>query len=624
MNMPDQETLLSANLEFLKSHSCGSTCEEIRKAATGGSPVAVTPSGDGFRVTSVREGSTARIDLHSARAPREEAIRQIHSWAESCGVTWKGTVAVLGFGGGWHLEVISALAREGALILVIDPDPSAVRQVLEVVDVRRMEPTGACLRFIVSTDTRRLAHLFRCAIEMRHGIGVSIFCHPGLFRASPTLFNSLHDEVVKEFRCEAMNRGTFAVKSAEWQANKMENLPWSLANPGIDVLKGRFAGSPGFVVAAGPSLNDSMSQIARGKGRVPIIAVGTALKPLLSAGVRPDFVMSVDASEKIWRQFAGADASPAYLLAETITYPPVVEMFKDRLFSFSSGALGEFDTWLGSFGARPATMMAGGTVTVCAIDAAVYLGLNPIYVFGLDLAYGGDGASHAAGSVYDGGGYPRQPMVEVPGNYSEKAVTTKQFALYINIVEAFVGDLSARSKATIINVNTRGARIKTMRLIRPSEIPETIYDSAVDALSVTQLVRTGCAGVERAKALEAWNGLSRSLDVVMGLAERASSLCATAAASAADTPKRASLMSELDGIDAKLKREKTALNLINGVLKSVCMDILGKEFVPTSETDSFLRNIERIGMFYTHVKTASEWVAKSLGRAFDKYEASSV
>ncbi len=617
--MSDHTSLLEANLEFLRIHSFGDSHAIVAAADPAASPVDVRSEPCGLRITAIRAGSAARVDLHSVRAPREEAIRQVHAWATSAGVSWKGTVVVLGLAGAYHVEVMAALAREGALLLVVDPDPAAVRRVMESVDLRRLEATGVTLKFIVSSDPQALSRLFRIAISKRNDFDISIFSHPGMCRAFPERFQRLHDALAAEFRIEAMDRGTFASKSAEWQTNKMANLPYSLTNPGIEVLRGAFKGLPGYVVAAGPSLNETMPRIIEAKGRIPIIAVGTGLKPLLAAGVHPDFVISVDASKLIWPQFKGVDPAATFLLAEMITYPSVVELFKDRLFSFSSSALGEFDSWLASFDAKPATVVAGGTVTVCAIDAAVYLGLDPVYVFGLDLAFGGDGASHVSGSVYDGGTYPRQVMVRVPGNY-EEVVTTRQFSMYINIVKAFVGDLVAKTKVGVVNVNTRGARIDSMELLHPDDLRMELQGPPLDIPATIAAARASWKGVDRSRVLDAWQELSKDLETLRGLAERGAAICASAKERCGEAGGQAVLLAELDEIDASLKREKTALNLINGVLKSVSMNILGEEFMPASEPDSFLKNIERIGLFYSHIKMASAWVVDALGASFEKFD----
>lgn len=44
----------------------------------------------------------------------------------------------------------------------------------------------------------------------------------------------------------------------------------------------------GIVVAAGPSLNKNIYELKKAKGKAFIVAVDTAIKPLLKAGIVPD------------------------------------------------------------------------------------------------------------------------------------------------------------------------------------------------------------------------------------------------------------------------------------------------------------------------------------------------
>ena len=51
---------------------------------------------------------------------------------------------------------------------------------------------------------------------------------------------------------------------------------------------------PGILVSAGPSLNKNIKELKRAKGKAFIIAVDTAIKPLLSEGIIPDMFAVVD------------------------------------------------------------------------------------------------------------------------------------------------------------------------------------------------------------------------------------------------------------------------------------------------------------------------------------------
>lgn len=56
---------------------------------------------------------------------------------------------------------------------------------------------------------------------------------------------------------------------------------------------------PGIVVAAGPSLNKNIQELKKAKGKAFIIAVDTAIKPLLAEGIIPDMFAIVDGGKPL-------------------------------------------------------------------------------------------------------------------------------------------------------------------------------------------------------------------------------------------------------------------------------------------------------------------------------------
>ncbi len=69
-------------------------------------------------------------------------------------------------------------------------------------------------------------------------------------------------------------------------ANVANNLPTYLATPPIDILKGRFAGCPGILVAAGPSLRKHLDMLAQLRGRAAILLRADSLQDAAGAGHR--------------------------------------------------------------------------------------------------------------------------------------------------------------------------------------------------------------------------------------------------------------------------------------------------------------------------------------------------
>ncbi len=285
-------------------------------------------------------------------------------------------------------------------------------------------------------------------------------------------------EVRDRMRLKLYNMATLIHLGPLWQHNITKNLPSIVSNPGVKALECTFEGKPAIVVAAGPSLNNSLQYIKEYKDQFVIIAVGTALRPLLQAGIRPDLVVSIDASYKIGAQFDKIDCSDLFLVASNIAFPQITDRFKGVFYGYTGGD--PIGTWITRISHDTGTIMAGGTVTATAINLAVKMGCNPVICTGLDLCMAETGYTHANNSMYHGVKLPSDQLVAVPGNFRDPVLTTGQFYTYIEIISDYA---KSRKDVCFLNATDDGAKLDGMRVIAPSDIldyasisPLTAYD----------------------------------------------------------------------------------------------------------------------------------------------------
>jgi len=163
------------------------------------------------------------------------------------------------------------------------------------------------------------------------------------------------------------------------------NLGTYVSTPPIDPLRDRFHGNPAVVVSAGPSLRKNIDRLASLKGKAVLIAVQTAVKPLLARGIVPDFVTSLDFHEISRKFFEGVEGlERCHLIAEPKATWHVVDAFPGRVSLLDNGwarlVLGDE---LGARGGLP----AGATVSHLAFYLAHYLGCDPVILVGQDLAF---------------------------------------------------------------------------------------------------------------------------------------------------------------------------------------------------------------------------------------------
>jgi hypothetical protein len=247
-------------------------------------------------------------------------------------------------------------------------------------------------------------------------------------------------------------------------------MPANFSEPPADILKGAFEGGTAVVAGAGPSLTAALPYIREIRDRVVLFAVGTAVKPLCSAGIKPDFTVAVDCSPKIISQYQGAEVENTFLFAEPLVSPDVFDLFSGHLFRIATGAVPEFNSWLDKEGVRPELFRSGGTVALTAFELARFAGCRDIVFTGVDLAVSEDGTSHASNSVYDSNKLEKNELTEVEGNYGNTVLTTFQFRDYINIMRNYFGN--SFTNVNFINITAGGAFLgESVKAVKPPEMP---------------------------------------------------------------------------------------------------------------------------------------------------------
>lgn len=208
------------------------------------------------------------------------------------------------------------------------------------------------------------------------------------------------------------------------------------------------------VVAAGPSLDDTMETIRRWQGKKKIICVGTVFRKLISRGIRPDFVVVIDPQERTLRQIDGLESETVPMILGVTAH-----------WGFAENYLGEkyivymrtFDEMVENHIASIAKEVwpSGSTVTWMALEVALRLGAKKVYLAGVDLAYPG-GVTHATDTL-DYAVKKVEGLLEVCGVGGISVYTDKVFASYREEIENRIAETEG---VTFYNLSQVGARIK--------------------------------------------------------------------------------------------------------------------------------------------------------------------
>ncbi len=167
-------------------------------------------------------------------------------------------------------------------------------------------------------------------------------------------------------------------------------------------LKGAFQGIPAIVCGAGPSLKKAIALLKKLEGRAVVIAGGSTLAALSSAGVEPHFGLAIDPNLEEYRRFRNSFAFECPLLISTRVFPGIFQTCNGPFGYLRSGIGGVPELWLeeelGLCDPLLGEHLSEESISVTAIALAFaqHIGCGPILLSGVDLAYTG-GERYAPG-----------------------------------------------------------------------------------------------------------------------------------------------------------------------------------------------------------------------------------
>lgn len=598
-------SLFQQNMDYVKTHSSSFSFKSLSSAPDETDKLSVEDAETGNPVFYANH-KTEKVLLHSKRAPAEESARQLEQWEKNSPVDWNATVLVLGFAGMHHVTALYEKLGPCGTLIVVDAIPEVFKKSLKFCAISKLEQRPGNIVFIVGDTPEVLARELRHYLKQKISINVAIFSHAGVFRSFGGVYDAVYEKFITEIRTEVVDRGTAAEMSDEWIQNSMLNLPAVLRAGSISIFKNLFKGRTALMVAAGPSLNKALEYIKKAADKYVIFCVGTALVPLLRAGIEPDFVIVVDCDPIVMKQFSGEILpEKSILLASPVVFSELLNLFPaERLAFFDIGIPSGFNEWISRIDAGLEYLAVGGTVSLTAIDAAVYSGCENVIFCGLDLAFLDDGTTHASNSMYDGQKDGKENLVKVKGNFVPEVLTSKSFSTYISMIDAYLENTLNRTGVKFYNAATGGALLRNASVISPADMLEV--DEQTSAANKNELISARLATLDNKlpedKVLAFLDSTKAELAELRDTAEKAEK-AAEIIFSNEENIKYSSLLSaELEKLDRKIREKANASPLASSALQPLFLNMF------LSETDTLKSAGEKNRRFYEHLKGAADWL----------------
>lgn len=290
---------------------------------------------------------------------------------------------VYGLGLAYHIEALQRLCDQTSRIDVYESDLQVIWAALTYRDLAPLLQGGVCIHY--DPD---LTKMMRMLQEFPDGIMLHAPSIRGIRHKA--LQNSMRELFVQESSVRNQSADMFRNFKSNCRSCKLY----------VDILNNDFKGKTVCLVAAGPSLDKNIALLKQKPQDMLIVAVGTAYRKLMQQqGIRPDYVVFLDAAARMYVQATGFEnENIPYLMASTACRRIAADYHGPKYLICQEG-YPEAEAYAHEHGVR--IYQSGGSVSTIAMDVALRLGAARMICLGLDLAYTGNKMHATCAGKYD-------------------------------------------------------------------------------------------------------------------------------------------------------------------------------------------------------------------------------
>ncbi len=331
--------------------------------------------------------------MHSKYNPSAEKLLTDNSIKE-------GFFLIGGIGGGYHIENLTK-QLENYFIIAFEADKESLDFCLTLENVRSLTRNPRVILCQAKDVQEQVAQQYLPAL---YGDFNSLFQRAWQTK-NEALCSGLGELLKDTLKAVSADFSVQSHFGKIWMHNILVNLKEFTPRPAPQPERAELA-KCAAVIAAGPTLDESIQTLREGRQDFFVIATDTTAGPLYRNDILPDAIVCVDAQSISSEHFypipaAGQDGKSPLVFLDICSAPSTARMLKHRgitPFFFHSGHP------LARLAAEKCGMMqvetGSGTVTIAAADIARQLGFTRLRLFGADFAYS-HGKPYARGTYLD-------------------------------------------------------------------------------------------------------------------------------------------------------------------------------------------------------------------------------
>lgn len=374
-------------------------------------------------------------------------------------------ICIYGISDGMAIREMIANYNETQTLLIYEPDLNIFLTAMQNFPLKEIFERKNLYLVVNGINESKLQNMLPNMISYQNRTMVVTCILPNYNVLYSDKCNDYLEKISHYIKTEEYNKVTEIQYARRFADNLLYNLPYIIGQSSVNELESHFKQMdmgevPAIIVSAGPSLDKNIRELKEAEGKAFIIAVDSALKPLLREGIHFNIAVTVD-PRKNPDVFADERINDCPFAISANALPLAIQKNRSKLFFEGDYGFQIYKQMIEEkTGKELGSLESGGSVATDALSLALRLGFTNIILIGQDLAFT-DGRGHAAGfektEKENQEHMLQRHLVEVDALGGGKILTDVQMAFYREWFEMKIAE--NRDKINVINATEGGAKM---------------------------------------------------------------------------------------------------------------------------------------------------------------------
>ncbi|SHL50039.1 Uncharacterized conserved protein [Anaerocolumna jejuensis DSM 15929] len=407
--------------------------------------------------------NSGKYRLNSMYSPENEA----KIWAEQFDFYYiNAIIAMFGLANGYMAREVRRRMNTGSCLIIYEPSCQVFLHILNNYDISDILEDENVILIVKGINEKDFHNYYGAFLGIENAAGQLFIVHPKYDIIFAMEFRDFYKEIRDANVHMSLNNNTrvrFAEKDIE---NILLNLPYLKDSVSLyELAEVLPVDIPAVIVAAGPSVEESIEQLKEIKGRAVIVAVDRVLDFLLDNGIKPDMLVTLDGIKKL-EYFSRRSNIHIPMVCRMESSHAVMNAHKGmKIIYCDNEYVGELFRITGHI---PPFVTSGASVATTAFECCLAIGIKKIILVGQDLAYK-DGKSHMGGITEEIG----QDDVYVEGVNGKMVRSRYDWKEYL---AHFNDRIRNTPEVEVIDTKLEGAKIERAKYIPLKDVIDDLPD----------------------------------------------------------------------------------------------------------------------------------------------------